>query len=286
VWWAAAPQDCSRARMDWEGNNVWMITLNAQNMNGTMRRVSMDGTDTENSVSGFSRAHHDFTVAPGGIVSVLSWSSGGTDVESDLLERSPNGQIATAFHIGPSIYAGGPSVLGGGSNTFHVNSINYHPDDDSYTLGDRNPQVFVKVSRTGQPQWQLGGNCGGAPAPMCASATWDANHGHHLLDNGNFLLFSNGAFMSNTPSQVVEYTLNTSGSMSANQVKAYTSSSNSHSDSLGDVQRLPNGNTLVVFSNNGRIEELDSSWNVVQVLTANSFGYVNWRETLYGPPPR
>jgi hypothetical protein len=40
-----------------------------------------------------------------------------------------------------------------------------------------------------------------------------------------------------------------------------------------DVQRLPNGNTLVTFSNNGLIEEIDKSWSVVQTFSTNSFGY-------------
>ena len=62
--------------------------------------------------------------------------------------------------------------------------------------------------------------------------------------------------------------------------------SKSHSDSLGDAQRLPNGNTIAVLSNDGLIEEVDSSWSVVQTLEASSFGYADWRETLYGPPPR
>jgi hypothetical protein len=113
------------------------------------------------------------------------------------------------------------------------------------------------------------------------------NHGHHLLSDGTFVMFNNGAFMSSTPSQGLEFMLNASGgSLSANQVSSYQSSSGSHSDSLGDIQRLPNGNTLITFSNNGRMEELDPSWNVVQTLTASSFGYANWRETLYGPPLR
>jgi hypothetical protein len=100
-------------------------------------------------------------------------------------------------------------------------------------------------------------------------------------------MFANGAFMSSTPSQAIEFMLDASGSsLNASQAGSYQSSSGAHSDSLGDVQRLPNGNTLVVFSNNGRIEEVDPSWNVVQTLTASSFGYANWRETLYGPPPR
>jgi hypothetical protein len=112
------------------------------------------------------------------------------------------------------------------------------------------------------------------------------NHGHQVLDNGNFLFFNNGTYRSATPSLVLEYSLSTSGTMQATQVKSYASSTNAHSDSLGDVQRLPNGNTLIVFSNDGLIEEVDSSWNVVQTLQASSFGYADWRETLYGPPPR
>jgi hypothetical protein len=51
------------------------------------------------------------------------------------------------------------------------------------------------------------------------------------------------------------------------------------------VQRLPNGNTLITSSNGGVIQEVDSSWNTVQSIKG-TFGYADWRETLYGPPPR
>lgn len=287
VWWASAPMSCSRARLDYEGKHLWMLALNAMNTGGEMRRVSMDGADAQNAVSGLSAAHHDFTVLPGGIVAALVWASGGTDPESNLVERSPDGTTRTAFRVGSNLYVGGPSEFGAGSNTYHANSILYHPADDSYTIGDRNPNLYVKATRSGQPVWQLGGSCSGAPAPQCATATWDVNHGHHLLDDGHFVLFSNGPFMSSTPSRVHELLLNTSSSpMTASEVGNHTGASNSHSDSLGDVQRLPNGNTLVTFSVSGRIEEFDPSWNLVQVLTASSFGYADWRETLYGPPPR
>ena len=287
VWWASAPADCGRAHMDYEGENMWMIALNATNFGGEMRRVSMDGLDAQNNVNGLSSTHHDFTVLPGGIVAAMSWTTSGFDPESDLLERSPDGTVRTAFQIGSNVYLGGQSELGAGPNSFHSNSIHYYVADDSYTIGDRNPNLFVKVSRAGQVQWQFGGNCAGAPAPKCATGDWDVNHGHHLLENGNFLLFANGAFGSSTPSLAYEFSLNTSGSpMTANEIQSHPSSNNSHSDSLGDVQRLPNGNTLVVFSNNGRIEEYDASWQPVQVLTASSFGYIDWRETLYGPPAR
>jgi hypothetical protein len=83
---------------------------------------------------------------------------------------------------------------------------------------------------------------------------------------------------------VLEYKLSTSGTFSATLVKDFTSSNSS--DVLGDVQRLPNGNTLITYSTGGTILEVDSSWNTVQTLKATSFGYTDWRGTLYGPPDR
>jgi hypothetical protein len=286
VWTAAAPAQASRARLDYEGNNLWMMALNVGNTGGEMRYVSMDGVTKQNNVSGLSKSHHDFTVLQGGIVATMAWAATGTDPESDLLERSADGKVTTVFHIGANLYKGGPGLMGGSGNGYHCNSLLYHASDDTYTIGDRNPSSFVKVSRDGKAVWQFGGDCGGAPAPKCVAGNWSVNHGHQVLDNGNFLFFNNGAYRSTTPSYVLEYSLGTSGTMTATQVKSYASPSNAHSDSLGDVQRLPNGNTLIVFSNDGLIEEVDSSWNVVQTLQASSFGYADWRETLYGPPPR
>jgi hypothetical protein len=51
------------------------------------------------------------------------------------------------------------------------------------------------------------------------------------------------------------------------------------------LQQLPNGNTLITYSNSGQIPEVNSAWSTVQTLK-RSFGYADWRETLYGPPTR
>ena len=103
-------------------------------------------------------------------------------------------------------------------------------------------------------------SCSGAPAPKCAGGSWQVNRGHHLLGSGGFLFFNNGTFGGTSPSQAYEFTLGTSASISATQVKAYTSSGGERSDSLGDVQRLLNGNTIIMFSNNGVSQDLDASW--------------------------
>jgi hypothetical protein len=54
---------------------------------------------------------------------------------------------------------------------------------------------------------------------------------------------------------------------------------------LGDVQRLPNGNTIVNYGPASTIEEVDSGGTVVQEVTSTrtTFGFFEKRATLYGP---
>jgi hypothetical protein len=286
VWYAAGPSQCSRALMDYEGVNMWMLSLNVQNGGGEMRFLSMDGQSGQNNVSGLSSAHHDFTVLPGKIAAMV-WVSSGSDPESNLVEHASDGSgsSATVFKIGANLYAGGSSAFGGTSGKFHCNSIHYHAADDSYTIGDRNPNLYVKVKHDGTPVWQIGGTCTNAPAPKCASGTWQVNHGHDFDKNGNMLIFNNGSGSGGSGStHIFEIKITESASaISFTTVKDFTSGTSS--GTLGDVQRLPNGNTLITYSNSGQIIEVDPSWNTVQTLKG-TFGYADWRETLYGPPLR
>jgi hypothetical protein len=211
---------------------------------------------------------------PGGQVAALVWSVPGDDVPSDLVVRSPDGGVTTAFTIGSNLYL---------SDTFHANAIHYLPSGDSFTIADRNPNLIVDVSSAGVPAWQLGGVCDGAPTGThCSPQSWQVNHGHHLLDDGTLLLFNNTE--TSGVAHVLEFQLsNTPSALSATLVHDYTGTA--ASSTLGDVQRLPGGNTLVTYSNAAVIEELDPNWNVVQTFSVR-VGYSNWRPTLYGPPLR
>jgi hypothetical protein len=274
VWYADAPSNPTHAQMDYEGDKMWMVSLNLDNVGGEMRYVSMDGEQEQDHVPGLENAHHDFTVMPGGRVAALAWRHpGAIDPESDLLIRSPDGTLTNPFKIGSNLYL---------SDTFHANAIHYIPFDDSFTIADRNPNVFVNVSATGTPKWQLGGVCDQAPAGnKCVPWDWQIVHGHHLLEDGTFLAFNNDYLAA---SHVFEFKLNAApSSFAATQVKDYTG--NNASTTMGDVQRLPGGNTLVTYSTDAKIVELDASWNVVQTFSVR-VGYSNWRPTLYGPPLR
>ena len=285
VWFTAdGPTLCTRARMDYEGVNMWMLAANEDNSTGEMRFVSMDGQSTRSNIAGLSNAHHDFAVLPGKIAA-MAWASTEIDAESNLVEMNSDGtgSANTVFKIGSNLYVGGPSAMGGRANSYHSNSILYHAADDSFTISDRNPSLYVKVSHAGAIQWQLGGNCTNAPAgdSHCVSESWKVNHGHHLLDDGTMLVFNNNT---SGASHVFEFKLNTSGTMSASLVNDFTSA-DLFSTFLGDVQRLPNGNTLITYSAAAKVLEVDPTWTTVQSLTG-IYGYADWRETLYGPPPR
>ena len=273
VWVFPGPVSTTRAHMDYEGNTMWMIALNVLNEGGEMRSVSMDGQQLSMNVEGLDTTHHDFTVLPGGRVAALAWGAPGVDPAGNLLVRSPDGQVTTAFAIDGHLYA---------SDSFHPNAIHYLPADDSFTIADRNPNLVVKVSGAGVPRWQLGGSCDGAPtASHCAPQSWEVDHGHQLLDDGTLLVFNNT--YGDVP-HVLEYRLNDAPSgLSATPVHDYTGTASTMT--LGDVQRLPNGNTLVTYSEAGKIVELDADWKEVQTFSVRT-GYTTWRPTLYGPPPR
>jgi hypothetical protein len=206
-------------------------------------------------------------------VAALSWRTSGVDPESELVIRSPDGAVSRPFTIGNNLYR---------SDAFHANAIHYLPSDDSFTIADRNPNVLVKTSATGTPEWQVGGACDDAPAgSRCSPRDWQVVHGHHLLEDGTFVVFNNTY---TATSHVFEFQLDAPPStFAATLVKDYAGAAGSFN--LGDVQRLPGGNTLVTYSSDGKIVELDASWNEVQTFSGR-FGYSSWRPTLYGPPLR
>lgn len=267
VWWAPAPTGAGSARMNWEGTSVWMSAVNNGGGSGEMRRVSMDGLEVEAHVAGLDAAHHDFTVLPGGSIATIMHREGGC---SRIAQRDPDGTITDLIANVSSLYEP--------VSDCHPNAIHYHPEDDCFTLSDRNPNLFVKFRRSGEIEWQLGGaNALGPHMP----GDWLVNHGHHLLENGNFLFFNNGRGVGASP--VLEFRLEPATG-TASEVWRYVSDKNSAT--LGDVQRLPNGNTLVTYSNPGVMHEVDLRGNLVQSFATGSLGYATHRPTLYGPPPR
>jgi len=155
----------------------------------------------------------------------------------------------------------------------HGNALRYSQKEDVYTYGEVSQDVFV-VNRSGAVQWRLSQKVSGG------NSTWGGiQHGHQLLDN-SIIIFANMGGGSNL-SAMYEF------SLTGMQLARLVGMSGDYSANLGDVQRLPGGNTLVDFSNASIMKELDPQGTVVMQINGASgtrFGYALWQETLYGPP--
>ena len=275
VWWSEGSPgnkpEPSGVRMDFEGKAIWTVTGNpTASGNGLIRRTSMDGSDVQDLDS--VDAHHDLAPLPGGSVAALIHSGGNC---ASIIEVHPDMSVTDLIPDVSAIYT--PVMQ------CHPNAILYHPEDESFTVSDRNPNLYVKVSKTGDIHWQFGGN---NPLGPHIQESWNVNHGHHLLANGNFLFFNNngrGGVGSAAQSPVWEFSMNVDG-LSATELWHYVS--NNNSAALGDVQRLYNGNTLITYSISGVVHEVDEGGQLVRSFQTESLGYMMHRESLYGAPPK
>ncbi|HEX6276824.1 MAG TPA: hypothetical protein VFZ53_27480, partial [Polyangiaceae bacterium] len=256
VWWATQGPSggIARAAMSADGKNMWLISAN--NQGGPLMRVRMDGLERQT----YSNAvgSHDITPVTGATMAFLEY--GESDCDS-IYEIDPTGMPREVWESQGVVTSGG----------CHGNALRYSQAENVYTFSDVRQDIFV-VSRAGALQWRL------SERTMGGNMAWGGtSHGHHLLD-ASILVFANvgGGAMA---SDVIEYNL------MGQQIQRYTGGG--FSQNLGDVQRLPGGNTLVTFSNDGLIQELDGQRSVVLEVDggSSSFGYALWRESLYGPPP-
>jgi len=280
VWWytmGADPEvspDVSRARMSYDGKSMWMRNVNLSSGprqgKSTVVRVSMDGLDRQ--AFTMPNGHHDFTVTPDNGIAYIVHDGEGCD---QVIEQDALGNLRVVYDLRDSVMP----VFEGGQTDCHSNSIHYNLFDDSYTISSLNYDMYTKITRGGQLVWRLGG----AHSTYSGDgAAWDRQHGHHNLSADRMLFFNNGEL--GLWSTAVEIQLE---GTTARRVWEYTSEN--ASIVFGDVQRLPNGNTLVTYSDKGLLHEVDPDGALVQVTRfslGTAVAYVNHRPSLYGPPPK
>jgi hypothetical protein len=137
------------------------------------------------------------------------------------------------------------------------------PDGD-LLVSFRPISKVIRITRqTGDIVWKLG-------PPTIAG-----QHAPTLLDNGNILIFDNGAHRLDDPlpfSRVIEVNPNTQAIVWTYQERPV---SNFFTPRMGNAQRLPNGNTLICEASFGRVFEVTPAGETV-------WEYVN---PYFGGPP-
>ena len=257
VWWytdadiASRDDGIGRARLSADSHDIWIV--NAQRAT-SLRRVSLDTLDVQDYAAGGT---HDICAVSGDTMAYLDTNKA---LCASIVEIDKSGTTKLIFD---STTAAAPKC--------HGNAIRYSRAQDLYVFSNRDTDVFV-IDRTGTIEWKLSDKVSGG------QASWGGvQHGVQLLD-ASLLIFANeGAGGGNSPqSQAIEFGLD--GSV----IKKFTSRGGT--DFLGDVQRLPSGNTLINYSL-ATIQEVDPDDNVVlEIGIGNAVGYTEFRQSLYGPP--
>ena len=265
VWWftdrgATTSNGLGRARLSADNQDVWLVTGQG---GAPVRRVSIDTLDYQ-SYAGTSSSH-DIAAVSGDTMAYIG--SPGKDCQG-IIEINKAGETKAVFDSTGLV---GTST----DEPCHANAVRYSEKEDVYVFSDRARDVVV-VDRAGTIVWKLSEKVSGG------HDSWGKyQHGVHLLDD-SILIYANQGGGDQMHSQAIEYGLD------GRVIREFTTRGGC--DWFGDVQRLPGGNTLVNYSCNGIIQQVDPSDNVVLEIkvvadgSLNYFGYTEFRPNLYAAP--
>ncbi len=274
VWWIGVTNDVSGARMSYDGTHMWINSVNVPRGTARVHRVTMDGLTDEDLSSQFTGQSHQLTVLPDETIAFYAYGANGCD---DIKERAPDGTVRTIANAQVALRTTGDC---------HVNNIQYSRSDDALVFSDLNHNQVAKVKRSdGSTIWILNGTTATLAG---ASSTWvGGEHGLHLVDLTHILVFNNN-INGTSGANALEFLLDPAAG-TATRIWSYTASPVITIQVMGDLQRLPNGNTVIGYSTKGVLHEVSPGGAVLQTWLwpgGATFGYIEKRASLYGPPPR
>ncbi len=291
VWWYPIERETADVwRSQTSRDGQWMLIL-AQGWDGgdpepvdaTLLRVRLDGTEVEEVPLGM--LHHDFVELPDGTLTFLAYDIAnvdGTDVVGEgLVELRTDGLLYDVWSIWDHVPYD-PSVADESSQSWaHANALDHDPGDESYLVGLRNLSTILRIDRaSGDVVHHIGGAHSDFVLEDGRTDLFTGQHNFQGLDGG-ILVFDNGA-IEDLDSRVVEYELDESTGL-ADRTWSHHANPPLYCYALGDVKRLPSGNTLVTWSTAGQISEVTAQGQVVwQINTEWGAGiaYMTWLESL------
>lgn len=273
-------EGCSRARMSYDGKDMWVGNFSNVSPDGALMRLSMDGiTSRFYSLPG---RNHDFAVLPNNNILYQEQANGGmgrggadegNDYISELDVESGETRILYDENTDFS-----EQIAESGA---HTNYVEYVPHLNGISFSMRHTSTIGVISYPAPgEEAQLLMTFGGPLSDFDFS--WEFQHGHELLEN-SILIFNNTYDGSFGTSALLEYQYDLAAGTGTLVLDYHQDGLNSAA--FGDVQRLPNGNTLVTYSTSGVIHEIDSEGNLLREMSTDQIGYSQHRKTLYGPPP-
>lgn len=286
--WSAAPElegnRIFRAKLGRDGTSVLVAehSFDRTSDTGWLRRLdARDGRVL--SRTRLTEAHHDFEELADGSIVWLSWEFLENewfpwleeDLVTDALRTAPEGEerpsdkrlfrVSTDLGLEPWWVCNHmmPShIMPGHAQWTHGNSVVWEPESETFTVLLRFWDAMVRVGRSGDVRWSLGGPLdeftavGDTRLPTHAhmSEVWPG--GMVVFDNRNHL---------GPPSRVVEYALD-EDARTLEEVWSLDEPEGRKVHFLGDARRLPGGHVLVAWSALGVLSEVTRSGDVLWEL--------------------
>ncbi len=289
VWWYSPDEidTLSRAVLSKDGRSMLMGAGNVQGDEGTdIIRVSLDGSQVD-TIDTPDR-HHDFLERDDGTIAYIAYDPrfiNGHEVAGDqIVEVDPDGTRRQVFsiwdHHNPT-----PDDLSAGFNNSvadwpHANAMELADGGDSYMISYLQMDAIAKVDReSGEELWMLGGDESTITRPDGSTDFFDGQHGMDW-DGDQLLIFSNQ--LGTARSEAVELAFKHDAGH-AEEVWNYQPNPALQTIIMGDVSRLDAGNTIVTFSYNGQIHEVDAQGEPVWILSTGiggAVGYTTWKADL------
>lgn len=272
--------DTYRVRIDGDS-----VVYNAASVSGdpaddsVLVRVALDGSWEEEVP--VPLLAHDFVLLPdGGIgaIAVEYRGEGEDEIRGDKLVEVHEGEVTDVWSTWDCF---DPETTPGDEHgwTF-ANALDYDQATDAYMLGMRAQSTIQRIPRSDLScDWSVGGQAG--TIEVTEGRPFLHQHQFELLDDDHLLVFDNDG--TSGTSRAVEYALDLQAG-TAEQVWEYVPSPNIYTFVLGDVARLPDGDTLITWSVAGQIDRVSAEGEVEWTLNAG-MGFALGFDTIYDQVP-
>jgi len=269
-----AANNCSRARMSYDGQYLFAANFANSSTNGVVYRIGMDGMGTGTTWNLPGRSH-DFALLPNGNVVYFAMDNmmaNTTDSPEEVMELDISTGTSTKIYDEATDFG---TLITSGMGMAHTNHITYSPDLQAVTIS----MLFLNtVAVVSYPGGKLLATFGGTKSDFSAM-NWTWEHGHDVHSD-HIWIFNNNQ---SGNAHVLGFTYN-EANKTASQTLDYDPGI--ACNTFGDVKELPNGNLYVTFSDTGGFHEITKTGTLLRnVTTSTAVGYSEHRATLYGPPP-
>ncbi|MFZ0546760.1 MAG: arylsulfotransferase family protein [Candidatus Promineifilaceae bacterium] len=163
----------------------------------------------------------------------------------------------------------------------HTNGIDVD-NDGNWLISLRNYSEITKIDRqTGDLIWRLGGN--GNEFTFTNDIGFDTQHNINRLENGNITIFDNGTNHEPPHSRAIEYEMDEIAK-TVTLVWSYPDDTSIFSTIMGNVQRLPNGNSIIGWGSQPKVTEVQNDGTVALDMQLGGASYRAFRFPWEGTP--